>query len=145
MDWKKEAAEKLRWHEARKNAVESMREELESLRCQVDRIRSATADGTPVVGGGSRREEQMLNRIVKQDALVENLRRTRKTVERVEKALQLLEEDERRILDRFYINPAKGNVEKLCREICAEKSTVYRRRDEALRKFTVALYGVTES
>lgn len=48
-------------------------------------------------------------------------------------------------MDRFYINPAKGNLDRLCEELFLEKSAAYRRKDAALRKFTIALCGVTES
>jgi len=43
------------------------------------------------------------------------------------------------------MNPAKGNVERLCVELYTEQSTVYRRKDVALRKFTIAMYGCLES
>lgn len=36
-------------------------------------------------------------------------------------------------------------MDRLCEELGLEKATVYRRRDAALRHFTLALYGVTES
>ena len=60
-------------------------------------------------------------------------------------ALAVLDEEERHILDRFYIHRANGNVERLCDELHVEVATVYRRRDKALRHFTLALYGVVET
>ncbi|MCD7860112.1 MAG: hypothetical protein LUH51_08170 [Firmicutes bacterium] len=38
-----------------------------------------------------------------------------------------------------------GNVDRLCGDLACEQSTVYRKRDKALRHFTIALYGLTES
>ena len=48
------------------------------------------------------------------------------------------------ILDRFYIHPARGNAGRLCEELCMERANVYRRKDQALRRFTMALYGWEE-
>ena len=45
--------------------------------------------------------------------------------------------------ERFYMCPEKGSVERLCSELGLESSSVYRKRDKALRRFTVALYGST--
>ena len=60
-------------------------------------------------------------------------------------ALAVLDDEERLILDKFYIHRAKGNVGDLCERLNVEQSTVYRKRDNALRRFTIALYGVTET
>ena len=42
------------------------------------------------------------------------------------------------------IHPAQGNVDRLCEELGIEKAMVYRRKEFALRKFTIALYGAVE-
>ena len=48
------------------------------------------------------------------------------------------------MLLRFYMHPERGNVERLCGELGLEKSAVYDRREKALRRFTLALYGGSE-
>jgi hypothetical protein len=108
-------------------------------------IRSATADGTPVQGGGSGREDMLLSNIVHRQELERSLEQAKKWVKIVEGGLAVLGEDERLILDRFYINPAPGNVDKLCGELGIEQATVYRRREKALHHFTLSLYGCSES
>ena len=46
----------------------------------------------------------------------------------------------------MFIHRGKGNVERLCEELNIENPPgVYKRKDRALRKFTLAMYGVTES
>lgn len=59
--------------------------------------------------------------------------------------LAVLDGEERLVLERFYIHRAKGNVERLCDELHLEKSRVYELKDKALRHFTIALYGLTET
>ena len=145
MDWKSIAIEKLRDHEAKRRALESIPLELAQIESSMTSIRSSRADGTPVKGGGSGYEDRMLGLIVKKQELEDNLDRAQLCVDMVTGALQTLNQEERLILDRFYINAAKGNVDRLCGELWLEQSAVYRRKDAALRKFTIALYGVTES
>lgn len=145
MDWKREAADKLRKHEARKEAIRSIPEEIRMYEEAFNGIRSASADSTPVAGGGSTREDMMLSNIVKREELKTALKQARRAVSIVDRGLATLSEEERLILDRFYIHPAKGNVERICADLGVEKASVYRRRDAALRNFTIALYGITES
>lgn len=145
MDWKREAADKLRKHEARKEALRSIPEEIRMYEEAFGSIRSAATDSTPVSGGGSTREDMMLSNIVRREELKVALKQARRAVAIVDRGLAALTEEERTILDRFYIRPAKGNVERLCGELKLEQSSVYRRRDAALHHFTIALYGITET
>lgn len=144
MNWKYEAVEKLRQYEAKKRALESIPAEIARLECAMQSIRSATSDGTPVRGGGSGREDMMLNNIVHREELGRSLEQARIWVQLVDAGLELLSPEERLILDRFYINPAKGNVDRLCGELHVEKSQVYSKKDVALRNFTISLYGCAE-
>lgn len=146
MNWKREAIDKLRHYEAHKQALECLPKEIRRLESAYTGIRSATTDGTPVSGsGGSTREDVMLSNIVHRDELKRRQKEARLWVAQVDKALAVLDDEERLVLDRFYIHRAKGAVEALCESLNLEKSAVYDRRDKALRHFTLALYGVTET
>lgn len=146
MNWKREAIDKLRNYDVHKQAIESVPKEIKRLEVQYTGIRSATTDGTPVSGGdGSTREDALLSNIVHRDELKRRLREARLWVAMVDKALAVLSDEERLLMDRFYIHPVKGAVGDLCDRLNVEKATVYRRRDNALRRFTIALYGVTET
>ena len=145
MNWKREAVDKLKNYEAHKQALECLPKEIRRLESAYTGIRSATTDGTPVSGGGNTREDSMLSNIVHRDELKRRLKEARLWVAQVDKALAVLDDEERLVLDRFYIHRAKGAVEALCESLGLEKSAVYDRRDKALRHFTLALYGVTET
>lgn len=145
MNWKQEAVEKLKDYEAKENCITSIPEEIRQLKAQYSAIRSATADGSPVSGGGAGREDMMLSNIVKREELARTLRQAAQWVRLVDAALEILTPEERLILDRFYIHPAKGNVDRLCGELGVEVAAVYRRKDAALRRFTLCLYGATEN
>lgn len=146
MIWKYEAMEKLKGYEAHVRALESIPEEIRRLRILAASIRSADTDGTPVSGGGSTREDVMLSNIVHRQELERSLEQARLWVSVVDRGLAVLDDEERLVLDRFYIHRGKGNVDRLCGELGLDsKSTIYYRRDNALRHFTIALYGVAES
>lgn len=145
MIWKNEAIEKLRDYEAKKQCLSSIPAEIRQLKEQYGAIRGSTSDGTPVSGGGSGREDMLLSNIVKREELERALRQAAGWVRLVDAGLEILSQEERLLLDRFYIHPAKGNVDRLCEELGVEKSEAYRRKDRALRHFTICLYGVTEN
>lgn len=145
MDWKREAMDKLRCYEAKAHSFELSKNELRRLEMEMTSIRSASADGTAVHGGGSGREDAMINNIVRREELKHAMSEARLWVKSVEGALSVLDKDERHILDMFYIHRARGNVDRLCCELHVEKATVYRRKDSALRHFTLALYGAVET
>ena len=145
MNWKREAIDKLKNYEAHREALENIPKEIKRLESAYAGIRSATTDGTPVSGGGNTREDSMLSNIVHRDELKRRLKEARLWVAQVDKALAVLDDEERLVLDRFYIHRTKGNVGELCERLNVEQATVYRKRDSALRRFTIALYGVTET
>lgn len=145
MNWKREAIDKLKNYEAHKQALECLTKEIRRLESAYTGIRSATTDGTPISGGGNTREDSMLSNIVHRDELKRRLKEARLWVSMVDKALAVLDDEEQLVLDRFYIHRTKGAVEALCESLNLEKSAVYDRRDKALRHFTLALYGVTET
>lgn len=145
MNWKYEAVEKLRDYEAKKQSLSTLPGEIRWLELDAQRIRSACGDGTPVKGGGSTREDMLLSNIVHREELEHALEMARKWVELVEAGLEILSAEDRLVLERFYVHPERGSVERLCGELGLEKSAVYDRREKALRRFTLALYGGSET
>lgn len=144
MNWKREAADKLRSYEAHKQAIENIPKELKRLESIYTGIRSATTDSIPVSGGGSTREDAILSNIVHQDELRRRLREARLWVSIVDGGLSVLDEEERLVLERLFIHPVKGALKSLSEQLNIDNTTVYRRRDSALRRFTIALYGAQE-
>ena len=145
MNWKREAIDKLKNYEAHKQALENIPREIKRLESAYTVLRSASTENAPVSGGGGTREDCVLSNIVLRDKLKRRLKEARLWTAQVDKALAVLGEEEKLVLDRFYIHRAKGAVEALCESLSLEKSAVYDRRDKALRHFTLALYGVTET
>lgn len=145
MNWEFEAVDKLKGYEAHRRALENIPMEIKRLEEAFVSIRSAITDGTPVSGGGSTREDVMLSNIAHREELARTLKQARAWVEIVDAGLTVLDEGERLVLDRFYIHRTRGSVDRLCEELgILNPAGVYKRKDKALRHFTLALYGITE-
>lgn len=145
MNWQKISIERLRGYELQKQAAESIPEQIKTLEMSFTAIRAASADATAVRGGGGNsREDALINNIVMREELKRNLEIVTREIQTTEKGLEGLSADQRRILQKFFISRTRGHIESLCEELCVEKSRVYVLKDEALKRFTFACYGIIE-
>lgn len=144
--WKYKAIDKLKDYTAQRASLESIPEEIKRLESEACSIKSATADGSPVKGGGSGREDRLLSNIVRREELKAMLYRANLSVRMVDRGLGVLSDEEKRLLDIMYVVNEKGRVNRLMDEFrLAEESSLYKRVNKALVRFTVAMYGATES
>ena len=142
MNWKDEAMEKLRRYSSMQQAAHNIPEEIRLLEQDAIALRSPGLR-TAVKSSGGRREDALLSNIVKRQELENALDQTRRWLHCTDRALRCLSAEERLILQRMFIYPENGCVQQLCQELDVEQSTVYRKRDKALEKFTISLYGAT--
>lgn len=138
------AINRLRDYQARSMALKTIPEQIESLEMQYSAIRSAHKDGTPVRGGSSNREDMLVDNILKREALQRNLDIAKAEIRITEEALSVLREDERKVLDLFYVNRQRGYIDRLCAELFVEKTKLYEMKNEALRKFALATCGTVD-
>lgn len=145
MIWKHEVIEKLKLYEAKCTALENIPLEIRQQELGMQSIRSVDPESSPVKGSGTRREDVMLNNIICREELKKSYSQTKLWVEAMDRTLSVLTQEEYLLLERFYIHPEKKAADCLARDLRVDIKTVYRRKDEALRKFTIALYGITET
>lgn len=141
MNWKREAMEKLQKYDAMRQSLRNIPLEIERLGVAAQAIRGARTDGTPVKGGGSRREDALLNNLAQRQELQWALTQAQMWVDITQRGLDTLTPEEKLVLHRLYIYPERGSLARLCMELGVEQSSVYRKRDKALHKFALALYG----
>ena len=141
MNWRGEAVEKLRKYDATCRSLQNIPLEVKRLEADARAIRGARTDGTPVKGGGSGREDALINNIAHRQELTWALEQAKYWVEITRRGLETLTPEEKLVLQRFYLTPEQGSVQRLCMELGVEQSSIYRKRDKALRKFALALYG----
>ena len=136
-DWKNEAIDKLKQYEAKRQSLVLIPREVEQIESELTSLKKAPADEST--------SDRMIDCTVQRVELLKNLKRSHLWVADVHAALDVLEPDDRRLLERFYIDGKSGAATELAAEFIADIKTIYRRKDNALRKFTIALYGCTES
>ena len=145
VNWQKIAIDDLRKYEHMKQGLLSIREKQAALDLQSGVIRSSFSDREPVSGsGGSGAEDRLISNIVERQRLDGNYQAVEKLVVRMDKALSMLDDQERLVLERFYINRSPGYIDRLCEELGYERAQIYRKKDAALYKFTVTLYGLVD-
>ena len=137
--------EKLRRYDIMRQALRNIPEEIERLKAEATTLKSVSANSMFVLGGGGRQEDARINNIIQRQELEQTLRQVRQWLAVTERGLLALDEEQRMILQRLYLYPQKGAMERLCMELGLEQSSVYRKRDQALHRFTSAIYGFLET
>lgn len=143
MNWKAEAIKDLKTYPQRLKAKDNLKERMMILEEQFVSLKGVSTS-EPVKGGLSRQEEKMLDNIAERQRLEFSLKVVESLVELTEKGLGELDDKERKVLDGFYIKPMDNHVNVLCEQMHFEKSRLYEIKDNALRKFTIAMYGTVE-
>lgn len=144
MNWQTCAADDLRNYIARKESIGNIRSLLRALAHEESALKSSLTDSPRVHGGNVRTDDRWLSIVVERARLIDNLHSVRRRVEATERGLAVLDDEELRVLESFYIAPRKGHVEKLMDELKYEKSHIYRLKDRALGKYTRAVYGAVK-
>ena len=146
MDWKNFAKDKLRQYDARRQAISIIPLEIAQVESQMTEIRSAQTDRLSVCSNRvNAYESKLLSCMVQKEELQRNLKQAKLFVKSVDAALNALNPDDRKILERMHISVKKYAAEDLADELNIDLKTVYSRASCALHRFTIALYGITES
>lgn len=142
MNWKDEAVEKLRRYPVMVNAVQTIPKELEWL-TEEARSLQAVRMGTGGVRNLRAQENRLMDNLVRRQELERLHSQAQMWVELTTDAMGKLTEQERELLSLLYMQ--SKDVSTVCRALGVERSTLYRNRDTALKKLTLALYGALES
>jgi len=145
MNWKSEAIDRLRRYDSMKTAVQSIPNEIRRLEMEATSIKAVRTDRVPIKNSAADRNDALINNMVQREELEWTLKQAKLWVKTTDTALSNLTPEDKLILHRLFIANERGNIERLCQELNCEQSTVYRKRDQALYRFTVALYGFVET
>lgn len=121
---------------------------VDNLNMRIGELRSMlTAISSPIIRErvqGGKAEDKKLSILCEIDRLEGICKMRQSDIERMDRALAVLNDEQRKILWEFYVEGQSGHVERLMRELCMERRTVYYRHDEALRMFTMAMFGACD-
>ena len=143
MDYKKIAKAELRDVPAMRTAMDNIKDRIRSLEMQKTSLRS-TSDSTPVQGGGNRQEDRLLNLIVESERLRLSLTAHELRMKVIERGLAALSDQDRLILETFARNRSGEAVNILSDTLFLERTRVYQLWDEALRRYTIAEFGLVD-
>ena len=142
MRWDEEAKDRLRYYGQKKRAVEHLEEEIYRLEQEATALRGGILDGTR---SRSAKNDRVLNNMVMRQELEWTLKDTRRWLRLTESAIDSLDDDLREVLNSCYIQQVNDRWQDVCASLQLERSNYYRLKKEALRKFTISLYGAMES
>ena len=142
MNWKNEAIDRLTRYSAMAQAVENIPKEISRLERSIQKLRSHNMEKIPTSKNPAPGDDALISNIIKRQELCDSYENAKIWVDTTQQALSVLSPDEKNIISSMYITPERGVVSKLCMDLGVEQSSIYRKRDQALYRFTMALYGI---
>ncbi len=139
MNWKKETENELRDYKKKQDALGNIPEIVARIDYELMLIKSQQNAGSI---SHYKLDDVILDNIIKKSELERNLSLIHERIDLIERGLDNISYDERRILQDFYVDRPADYILKLCAEFGCEKSSIYSRKDTALRNFTMAMYNV---
>lgn len=122
--------------------LDSATRRIAELDAQVGLVRASRTDKIVVKGGGGAGDAQIIENLAEREELRWKLMVTRSKIKWVERGLNKMGTQERRILQLFYISPSRDKVQRIMDELHIEKSQVYRLKDDALQHLARVLTGL---
>ena len=140
INWKKEAIEELKRLEDLKESIHHLNERIELTQNQLYNI-SAVQIGERVGGSGDG-DDVRLSKMVELEELKARKLITEKRVQLLQDCLDKLSEEQRLILNRFYIRHTSVYIEELEEVLYKSRTQIYQEKDRALRRLVRLLYGI---
>ena len=85
----------------------------------------------------------LVNKLVEIEELKQNLKSTEKEISWLKQGLEVLNDMEKDVINKMCFD--KIQIKNICEELGYEKSQIYRIKDQAIYKMTIALYGIIYS
>ena len=140
INWKKEAIEELKRLEDLKESIHHLNERIELTQNQLYNI-SAVQIGERVGGSGDG-DDVRLSKMVELEELKARKLITENRVQLLQDCLDKLSEEQRLILNRFYIRHTSDYIEELEEVLYKSRTQIYQEKDRALRRLVRLLYGI---
>ena len=142
MDYIREAIEQLRDYNLLMSSVSTMQEQLEALKLEKYNIKAQVITREPKGGGNTEPDDKTVNNIFKRRMLINNIVATNKKISCIDKSLAVLDTNEQKVLNRIFVIGSHNAIGDLCTELNFSKSQIYKIKDQAIRRFARAMYGV---
>ena len=124
-----------------KFAIHQAESELETLDAEYTAIKATSYDKMPTATGENIQEEKLVSTITKKDQKLAELAYNRKRVADLERLIEQLPDDERRVIERMVINKEKYALDSLTEELGYEQAQIYRIKARAMRTMAKLRHG----
>ena len=105
MNWKTEAVYKLREYNNKKKAIANLEEKIKMKETEITAIRTSQLSQAPSHGTNENTaQDRLISSIAEKDELKLNLAIVRRQIAAIDRGLAALDEEQRTILDMFFIN-----------------------------------------
>lgn len=122
-------------------AIVQIESELETLDAEYAAIKATNYDKMPAGSGENLQEEKLVTAIARKDQKEAELKLNKMRVADLERLLEQLTDDERRILERMVINKEKYATDGLAEELGIEIAQIYRIKNKALMHLAQLRHG----
>ena len=143
-NWTYNAKQDLIEYDSICQSLHNIPEQIRELEEQITSLKSVRYDMTPVQGGLSGQESRLIDYIDRKERLKINYAIARSKQERIKRGMDALDDRERRVVELLTIHKAAGNLLRLCHEFGYEQAQIYRIQNQALKKFTLAMFGIVD-
>ncbi|MBQ2840978.1 MAG: hypothetical protein II996_00620 [Oscillospiraceae bacterium] len=138
MDWKALALDDLRRYNYIKVGIINSTERLRA-------VEAAASSRLNSDGEKTSSDPLFINQIAEAERLKRNISSAKIVTTAVERGLSALLPHEKRIIENYYMSDYPKSISQLKDELGYSRRSIYRLRDTALEKFTLAMYGVENS
>ena len=135
--------EAVRSYNSMKFIVSHAEEEIKEVRSRMGGVTTPVLDGMPRTHNPQNRENSLLSGIDEIDVLKERYRQALEYMEWFRPAWEQLSEDERYVLDVFYMNGEEDSsgIDHIMQHFNIMRKTAYNRASRSLNHLTTLLYG----
>jgi hypothetical protein len=121
--------------------IQNQPEELAEAEEKLFSVRSSVPTGMPRAHNPHAGESRLAASLDEIDVLKERYRRALEYMEWFQPAWDALTGDERYVLTEFYLNQQEDAVSSICDHFTIERSSAYNKKNRALARLALLLYG----
>lgn len=124
-----------------KFAIIQLQSEIETLDAEYASVKATNFDKMPGGSGENYQEEKLVTVIALRDKKEADLKLNKMRVADLERLIEQLTDDERRVLERMVINKEKYATDSLQEELGVESAQIYRIKNRALMHLAQLRHG----
>lgn len=131
----------LRDYNSMQFIIENTNDEIKGIQENMVGCGGPSLSGMPKAHNPQAGEDKIIKALDAIDVLKERYRQAKEYMEWFEPAWDSLTEEERYVLETFYTDEVKGSIHDICSHYSIERSSAYNKKNRALDKLTLQLYG----